>query len=99
MYALASGMVGFRSSTLRVRVTDRRDGCVWVITADLLDAGTRLVLNPSQVTPEPAMSAADYVHASQNQWIALNPGWTPRPIDGEADVVRHVDGLVSLEGR
>ena len=29
---------------------ERRAGCVWCITADLLDAGTRLVLDAAQVT-------------------------------------------------
>lgn len=48
-YALATGLRGFRSDTLRVRVTEARDGLVWVVTADLLDAGTFLVLNASQV--------------------------------------------------
>ena len=52
MYAVASGLRGFRSSTLRVRVTDRRDGLVWVRTADLLDAGTPLVLDEAQVASE-----------------------------------------------
>jgi len=49
MYALASGLVGFRSSSLRVRVLEHRDGCVWVRTADLADAGTALVLDESKV--------------------------------------------------
>lgn len=52
-YAIASGLVGFRSSTFRVRVTEQRNGVAWVMTADLLDAGTRLVLDASQVSPEP----------------------------------------------
>lgn len=47
--ALASGLRGFRSSSLRVRVLEVRDGCAWVVTADLLDAGTRLVLDPGQL--------------------------------------------------
>lgn len=48
-YALAHRLVGFRSTTLRVRVLERRAGYAWVITADLLDAGTRLVLDEAQV--------------------------------------------------
>jgi len=48
-YFFATGLVGFRSSTLRVRVTERRDGYVWCVTADLLDAGCRLVLRDEQV--------------------------------------------------
>lgn len=48
-YFFATDLVGFRSSTLRVRVTERRAGYVWCITADLLDAGTRLVLGDDQV--------------------------------------------------
>ena len=52
MYALASGLRGFQSDSLRVRITRQEPGYVWVITADLLDAGTKLVLDPSQVEPE-----------------------------------------------
>lgn len=52
MYAIASGLIGFRNSALRVRVTDIRNGYAWVVTADLLDAGTKLVLLESQVEPE-----------------------------------------------
>lgn len=48
-YFFASNLIGFRASTLRVRVTERRDGYVWCVTADLLDAGTRLVLKDEQV--------------------------------------------------
>jgi hypothetical protein len=54
-YFFATGLVGFRSAagfpatTLRVRVTERRDGYVWCVTADLVDAGTRLVLADHQV--------------------------------------------------
>ncbi len=50
MYAIASGLRGFRSTSLRVRITRRDSGMVWVRTADLLDAGTALVLNASQVS-------------------------------------------------
>jgi hypothetical protein len=54
--ALAHNLRGFRATTLRVIVEEARDGHVWVRTADLLDAGTALVLNAAQVTPidEPA---------------------------------------------
>lgn len=48
-YFFATDLVGFRSTTLRVRVTERRDGHVWCRTADLLDAGTALVLRDAQV--------------------------------------------------
>jgi hypothetical protein len=54
-YYFATDLVGFRSAagvpatTLRVRVTERRDGYVWCRTADLLDAGTPLVLADRQV--------------------------------------------------
>jgi hypothetical protein len=48
-YFFATDLIGFRSSTLRVRVTERRDGHVWCRTADLLDAGTPLVLRDKQV--------------------------------------------------
>jgi len=53
MYAIATGLIGFSSDSLRVRI-ERRDalsGCVWVRTADLLDAGTPLVLDAAQVAP------------------------------------------------
>lgn len=49
VYALAHGLIGFASDTLRVKVTERRNGYVWVITADLLDAGCPLTLNENQV--------------------------------------------------
>lgn len=67
MYAIATRLIGFRSSTLRVRITERRGDYVWVITADLLDAGTKLVLDASQIE-----------------------------VEGESEVVRHRDGLVSF---
>lgn len=51
MYALASNLIGFRSSTLRVRVIEQRDGYAWVRTADLQDAGTPLTLRAEQITP------------------------------------------------
>lgn len=51
--ALASGLRGFPSSILRVRVERIEGSNVWVRTADLLDAGTPLVLDASQVEPEP----------------------------------------------
>jgi len=51
-YAIAYGLIGFRTSTLRVRVTEERSGYVWVITADLQDAGTKLVLDRSQIEYE-----------------------------------------------
>ena len=50
-YALAVGLVGFRSSRLRVRVVRREGGVVWCSTADLLDVGTPLVLDAAQVIP------------------------------------------------
>jgi hypothetical protein len=62
-YFLATGLVGFRSSTLRVRETERRDGYSWVVTADLLDAGTKLVLDESQVvTPADEPVVAGFRH-------------------------------------
>lgn len=51
-YAVASGLKGFRSSTLRVKITRQEGQYTWVVTADLLDAGTPLVLDTVQVTPE-----------------------------------------------
>jgi hypothetical protein len=52
MYGIASGLRGFASSTLRVRITRTQGSYVWVVTADLLDAGTPLTLDASQVTAE-----------------------------------------------
>lgn len=50
MYALAKNLVGFRSSTLRVKVLKQHSADqVSIITADLLDAGTRLTLDASQL--------------------------------------------------
>jgi hypothetical protein len=55
-YALASNLRGFLYAPncpvteLRVRVLEVRDGCAFVVTADLLDVGTRLCLDPSQLT-------------------------------------------------
>lgn len=50
-HALAHDLIGFPTSTLRVRVLDSNELYVWVITADLLDAGTRLVLDQAQIEP------------------------------------------------
>ena len=63
-FALASGLIGFRSSTLRVRVTERRNGLVWCRTADLQDAGTPLVLRDDQVRDEPSEFFNVLVHAA-----------------------------------
>lgn len=66
-YALATGLKGFgpNTSTLRVHVLEVRDGVAFVITADLADAGTRLVLNPSQLEPEGSeLAAVGVSHAS-----------------------------------
>ena len=51
-YATASKLVGFRSDTLRVKVLRSEGNYRWVVTADLLDAGTQLVLDASQVKSE-----------------------------------------------
>jgi hypothetical protein len=54
-YFFATDLKGFRSasgdaiSTLRVRVTERRDGYVWCRTADIQHAGCPLVLRDEQV--------------------------------------------------
>ena len=59
-YALAHNLIGFLSTTLRVKVTriDEASGNVWVRTADLLDAGTPLVLDIKQVESEEEASWA-----------------------------------------
>lgn len=53
-YGIAHNLRGFRASSLRVAIERRERNYVWVRTADLLDAGTRLVLDASQVEPETA---------------------------------------------
>lgn len=61
-YALCT-VLGFGPSPveLRCRVVERRDGMVWVRTADLRDAGTPLVLDADKVRPEPA-AAGGLIH-------------------------------------
>jgi hypothetical protein len=50
MHALAHKLRGFgKVTTLRVRVMEIRDGVAFVITADLLDVGTKLALDPNQL--------------------------------------------------
>jgi len=49
LHGIASGLFGFGMDSLRVIVTRREDGLVWVTTADLADVGTRLVLDRAQV--------------------------------------------------
>ena len=58
MYALASRLVGFTSTTLRVRVVEIRDGYAWVVTADLASAGVPLTLDADQVEPLDAAASA-----------------------------------------
>lgn len=62
MYALAQGLLGFSRSSLRVRVTRRELGYVWVVTADLCDAGTALVLDDHQVVDLPETVPAGVAH-------------------------------------
>ena len=52
MYSIAHPVFGFRVSSLRVRVLRDMGTCCEVITADLSDAGTRLVLDKSKLTAE-----------------------------------------------
>ena len=53
MYAIANNLKGFGEATsLRVNVTRQEGDYVWVITCDLRDVGTRLVLDRSQIEPE-----------------------------------------------
>ena len=52
MYALATNLRGFASTQLRVKVTELSDRYAWVVTADLLDAGTPLTLDRAQVAVE-----------------------------------------------
>lgn len=48
-YAIAHNLIGFKASTLRVIVTRREYGNAWITTADLLDAGTQLVVSETQI--------------------------------------------------
>lgn len=50
-HQIATRLIGFRSTELRVRVDERRDGYVFITTDDPLDRGTELVLRPDQVVP------------------------------------------------
>ena len=50
MYGVASGLVGFRSDTLRVKIREYvGDYDVNVVTADLESAGVQLTLSRTQV--------------------------------------------------
>ena len=64
-HAFAHRLIGFPSTTLRVFVTriDEASGNVWVRTADLLDAGTPLTLDISQVESEEEAAWAAEVEA------------------------------------
>ena len=73
-YAFAHNLIGFASTTLRVKVTrvDEGQGLVWVRTADLQDAGTPLVLNIRQVeSEEEADWAADAAWQHQSGLVFL----------------------------
>lgn len=59
-YAIASRLIGFANSELRVKITRVELGYVWIVTADLLDAGTPLTLDASQVTPEQAATVESH---------------------------------------
>lgn len=60
MYAIASGLVGFPVSSLRVKIERSEGRYVWVRTADLCDAGTSLVLDASQVSEERPTEAVSH---------------------------------------
>ena len=49
-YALASNLIGFKNDTLRVKVVRSEGNYRWVVTADLSDSATNLVLDASQVS-------------------------------------------------
>ena len=51
-HVFANNLRGFRSSSLRVRITRIEGHDVFVVTADLLDSGTALVLDDSQIGEE-----------------------------------------------
>lgn len=67
-HAIATGLRGFPSSTMRVFVTRISGDYVWVRTADLLDAGTPLTLDISQVEPEAPVMVER--HADALVWLA-----------------------------
>jgi len=50
-YAIATGLRGFTSPNLRVRITRLQYDYAWVVTADIQDAGTPLTLDLSQLQP------------------------------------------------
>ena len=52
VYAIARNLVGFSSSSLRVKVNQVEGTYARVTTADLRDAGTRLVLDVAQIEYE-----------------------------------------------
>lgn len=56
-YALASGLRGFAADSLRVKVTRIEGAYAWVVTADLMDAGTPLTLDLSQIAFESEMDS------------------------------------------
>lgn len=109
MYALANNLRGFASSTLRVRVTrtDATSGNVWVTTADLLDAGTALVVTRAQVTALEGTCPDCLGQGSTVHWGAVASvtrpcstcrasGNGPAAAGADAGVVVHVDGLVRI---
>ena len=51
-YAIANSLVGFPRESMRVKVTRIEGDYAWVRTADLMDAGTPLTLDLSQIEPE-----------------------------------------------
>lgn len=59
-YAVAHNLIGFKSSSLRVKVTRIDGDNYFVTTADLLDAGTRLVLAGDQIAPEEPETVLTY---------------------------------------
>lgn len=66
-YAVAHNLKGFRSTTLRVKVVRAEGSYRWVVTADMLDAGTSLVLDANQVVDE----APETVQIHRNGFVAF----------------------------
>lgn len=85
-HVLASGLKGFASDRLRVRIAriDERSGTIFVHTADLQDAGTYLALDALQIAPEPT-PAPDHD-------LAASPTFTyDRPLlEDERALMTHV---------
>lgn len=60
-YAIAHNVKGFKSTSIRVKVTRVDGNYAFVVTADLLDAGTKLVLDINQIEYEKPAEVQQYI--------------------------------------